>query len=236
MGCLRLDVVKRFSWRMGLLTVLAISLFVRLGFWQLQRAEEKRQLLRANEHALHLTPRHLTVHELPKPYQRVLASGHFLPEVLLLDNQHYQHQLGYHVLCPFALDQGGVVMVDRGWIMAGVDRQQWPNIRVSHHPMTLSGAVYYPSKKIWLLGTGLEIKTQTLAVIESLDMSVMQTFLHKSLYPFIIRQSDGSATAYVRDWPVVSSSPERHVSYAIQWFAFAVIAAILYIVLSVKRR
>lgn len=224
------------SWWMIILTALAIGLFVRLGYWQLHRADEKRQLLSAYQRASKEPPQRLMRIPPPQQYQRVYLQGHYLPIILLLDNQHHNHQYGYDVLSPMILENGDVVIVDRGWVKGDPGRQQWPMLTTPVHTIMLEGQLYYPPRKSWLLGSGLEVKRVDLAIIETLDMAMMSQFLHKSVYPFIIRQSTDSPGGYVCDWSIVASTPERHIGYAIQWFLFACIASILFVVLNVKKR
>ena len=71
------------SWRMILLTVIVMSLFIRLGYWQLHRADEKRQLLSAYQRASKQAPQRLLRARPPKQYQLVYLEGHYLPITLL---------------------------------------------------------------------------------------------------------------------------------------------------------
>ena len=46
-----------------------------------------------------------------------------------------------------------------------------------------------------------------------------------------------AADGYERNWqPGVRLSPTRHIAYAIQWFAFAALAALVLLASSVRRR
>ena len=67
-------------------------------------------------------------------------------------------------------------------------------------------------------------------------MPIIRQFLLKSVYPFIIRLSPQAEYGFVRDWPVVAMSVERHFGYALQWFAIALVIIILFIVLNVKKK
>ncbi|WP_019216187.1 SURF1 family protein [Legionella tunisiensis] len=154
---------RRFTpdWRMTILALLAIVLFVRLGFWQVARAEEKKRMLAA-ETALASQSPILWQTEMLKPqqYQPIRVKGHYLPDILLLDNQHYQHQFGYNVLTLFKLDSGRLVLIDRGWIKGNITRRTFPQIVIPTGPMHLTGRVYYPAGKNWILGPSVEKKAK----------------------------------------------------------------------------
>lgn len=226
-------------WAMTLLAILAIALFVRLGFWQIERACEKKQMIAAlNKSSKQAPSNWFPGDALPAQYQQLKLQGHFLPEVLLLDNQHHQHQFGYDVLSPFVLADDHVVLVDRGWIAADVSRRLFPVIDTLSGSIqqTLSGRAYYPSEKTWLLGQALEKKNEHLVVVELLDTPLISQFLHKSVYPFIIRLGKEQPNGYLREWAVVAMSPDRHYGYALQWFAMALVISILYISLNFNRK
>ena len=40
---------------------------------------------------------------------------------------------------------------------------------------------------------------------------------------------------YVRDWVVPGATPDRNLGYAVQWFAFAALAAAIWFVLSLRK-
>ena len=227
---------RRFtpSWRMSVLVVFSILLFSRLGFWQLQRADEKKQMLTAHRVFAKQAPlMWQSGNKQPGQYQPIHVKGHFLPQVFLLDNQHHHHQFGYHVISPLVLTNGQVILVDRGWLAGDVTRQILPVIDTPTHDINLIGDVYYPSAKNWILGDVFEKKQASLAVVELIDTPLISQFLHKSVYPFIIRLGKQEANGYVREWAIVAMPPQRHYAYALQWFAMALVIFILFVALNI---
>ena len=233
----RFNICFRPCWRMSLLAFIALLLLTRLGFWQLQRAHEKKQMLTAHQGYVKQAPIMWESNfPLPSQYQRIKVNGHFMETVLFLDNQHYQHQFGYHVISPFIMANDTILLIDRGWVAADLTRQTLPVTKTPTGPLYISGSAYYPSEKSWLLGQALEIKQTNLAIVERIDFKLIRQFLHKSVYPFIIRLDKHEPNGYVREWPVVAMPPERHYAYALQWFAMALVIFILFIVLNIKRK
>ena len=227
----------RPHWAMILLALFAIALFVTLGFWQLERASEKKQMIKAlNAFAQQAPQSWGSSNALPAQYQPLRVEGHLLPTIFLLDNQLRQHQFGYDVISPLQLRDGGIVLVDRGWVQADVMRQAFPVIDTPEGSVSLVGSAYYPSTKQWLLGQMLEKKGPDLAVVEAVDTHLISKFLHKPVYPFIIRLSKVAPFGYVRDWAVVAMPPARHYGYAFQWFAIALVIFILFIALNMKKK
>ncbi|MFC3909227.1 SURF1 family protein [Legionella dresdenensis] len=229
---------RRFtlSWQKLLLALLAMGILSGLGQWQLKRAEQKKQMLVAAAQASADKDRAWRSHmALPKQYQSIRVQGVYLDTLILLDNQHYQHQFGYDVITPLLLDNDKIILVDRGWVPGSRTRAELPVVDTPVQKVTVKGYAYFPSDKNWVLGQVIEEKSENTFVVEQMDTLLMSKFLHKSVYPFIIRLNKDEANGYIRDWPIVAMPPERHYAYAMQWFAMALVVLVIFIGLSFKK-
>ncbi|STX50601.1 Uncharacterized conserved protein [Legionella busanensis] len=224
-----------FNWLMIMGVIFSSSFFIYLGIWQLNRAHEKKSMLITEKYLSEKSPIKWQVNSNPKQYQQIIVQGQYLPQNFLLDNQHYEHQFGYNVLTPLLLSDGKVILIDRGWIKGDLDRRKLPTITFLNKSLQLLGQVYYPSSKNWVLGQILEEKTPNLAVIEQIDPVKISQFLHKSVYPFIIRLHKLEKNGYIREWAVISMPPARHKAYALQWFAMALAIWVIFIGLNLKK-
>lgn len=222
-------------WQISLLITVLLFFLVRLGFWQLSRAEEKNHMLAGNNLAS-LTPfiPWRPNDQAPTQYQRVQVTGHFLPTTFFLDNQHYRHRLGYHVLSPLELSDQRIILIDRGWVIKEPYATTLPSIANASGERSIQGSVYFPSRKDWSLGPVLEKKSTDVALVELIDTQLMSQFLHKSVYPFIIRLDREEPDGFIREWAIVAMSPARHYGYALQWFALAVVLLTAWITFNLK--
>ncbi|TAL65122.1 MAG: SURF1 family protein [Legionella sp.] len=224
------------KWPMIMLTALFLGLFINLGIWQLQRAEEKRLMVAAQATQEKQKATVWTgTEELPSAYKNIRLKGHYLPEIFFLDNQHQQHQWGYNVLSPLKLADGNVVIIDRGWVAGDPSRKVLPKVNFPQGFLNLQGSVYYPSAKQWVLGPEMEKKENKVMVIERIDVKLLSQILQKKVYPFIIRLDKQDPYGFVREWKIVSMSPERHLGYALQWFAMALVILIIFVALNLKK-
>lgn len=230
---------KRFTsrWWLIILAFLMIAMLLRLGFWQMARASEKEHMLNRKQSYDSRLPQAWSFHDKnPAHYQRIKLTGEFQLPVLLLDNQHHNHQFGYHVISPFKLTNDAIVLIDRGWLPGDRSRRQLPEIKTPDHEIVLTGYAYYPPAQRITLGQMLDQQSNDMAIIEWIDTQDISHFLHKSVYPFIIRLDERQAHGFIRSWPVVSMPPARHKAYAFQWFAMALVLFIIVIALSVKKK
>lgn len=224
------------NWLMIVLATLFISLFIRLGFWQIQRSDEKAKMIAAEESLAKQEP--VQWGEgliLPKQYQRVKVKGAYLPNIFLLDNQHHQHQFGYDVISPLQLSNGAVVLVNRGWVPGDSTRRSFPETQIPDGTTNLQGSAYFPGKNQWVLGPGIEKKERGIIILELLDTNLVSQLLQKKVYPFIIRLDKQDAYGFVREWAIVSMPPQRHLAYALQWFAMALVILIIFVALNLKK-
>ena len=220
------------------LAALLVLLFVKLGFWQLARAQEKQTLLNLHQLRTQQVAHHWQSQDASPPlYQHLKLTGHYLPTHILWDNQYQQGQWGTDVLTPFVLaDRTCWVMVDRGLVPRGLDRHQQPNIITPTGVQTISGSVYYLPQKHWLLGQNIEWQDKNMALLEYPDGPSVAGILHKCISPFIIRLDQDMPAGFARQWAIVSSPPYRHYGYAAQWFAFALTIVIIFVALMRRKQ
>ncbi|MET9447739.1 SURF1 family protein [Streptomyces cinerochromogenes] len=123
-----------------ILTLVAIALIptmIRLGFWQQHRYEERTARNDLVSTALHAKP--VPVERLTSPghrvtraekYRTVTATGTFdtAREVVVRRRTNSDDQVGFHVLTPFVLDDGKVLLVNRGWIPANGVQTAFPKV------------------------------------------------------------------------------------------------------------
>lgn len=214
-------------------TVGAALLFVALGQWQLGRAGEKRALydefVRAGP-AISLPPA-----SAPAPrYQPVTASGLYDPgRQFLLDNMTHAGRAGVQVLTPLLRPDGTAVLVNRGWIPFGATRASLPDVAVAPDARTVAGRVdQLPRPLIRLKGQPGNTWPQLVGYPRLQDLAAA---LGRELYPQVILLDPREPDGYVRDWQVPGTTPDRHLGYAIQWFAFAATAVAIWIALSLRR-
>jgi len=230
----RLPLSRRF--RPGLpatvFTAFFLPVLLTLGTWQLGRAEEKRRMF-ADFEAGAGAPVALADHpaglEALTRYTRVEATGSYLPgRQFLLDNMVEEQQVGYRVLTPLLLRDGRAVMVDRGWVPKAFGTGSGlPDIGVDDAARTVTGRIdRLPRPGIELDGGQGKGWPRVVQFPSSDELSET---LGLSLVPGLILLDPSAPDGFRRNWRPSDFGPERHVGYAVQWFALAVTLVILYL-------
>ena len=223
-----------FEWRLTLFTLVCLTVFVRLGFWQLDRADYKIAL--ASDYASQAAFAPATATELLEEThvlsgRKVQLQGRFLPEIFLLDNQVVDGQFGNDVIQVFQSQNPTLLFfVNRGWVRADPSRLQPTAIPPRPVREMIEGEVYIAPGTPFTLGSPSSeiVFPQT---IQSADLDLMAAAVNRSVpfYPHLIRLSPDDSAGYKTHWALVNVSPNKHKGYAVQWFAMAIALGILYL-------
>ncbi|MGP1717348.1 MAG: SURF1 family protein [Methylophilus sp.] len=224
--------------------VVALLVFgcLKLGMWQLHKAEQKQAI------TLALADGKLNVVELAAQgkldeesiealhTRTVKLTGRYLVEQsFFLDNQVEQGQAGFHVLTPFLLnDQHTVILVNRGWVAGFTDHQQLPVIATNPAEQTVTGMLWHQKK------TGFQLSKPDATwskVQQVIDFEYLQQ-LPKPLVPHAILKLDPAVAqdGFVRHWDVPAGQVEKHLSYAYQWFGFALASILIGVYQMLEKR
>lgn len=222
----------------GALVFLAI--FSALGWWQLQRAEEKQVLQteydrRALDAPVRLGAGVQSADALQ--FAPVQASGFYEAErQLLLDNRSHRGAPGYHVITPLRIAGADTrVLVNRGWVPLGPDRQHVPDIAPPRGEVTVAGTAVVPHVG-FALGEPDALSPDRPTVWQQLDLGRYAEEAGVVLQPIVILLDPRSgAGGYVRDWARLDAGIAVHRGYAFQWFALAATVMVLYLVWAVRR-
>lgn len=219
------------------IVVIFAPLFFGLGMWQLDRAEQKRNIaasleMRRNLPVLPITDQLPDADQLK--FRRVIAEGRFLSEkTVLIENRKYQGETGFHVITPLLIGTGEVVLVNRGWI-PGRGQGIPPGIPKPEADLIIEGEVVIP------LPPALELSLQ----IDREDATPRWPYLTLEHYaawsgldikPFMILQAAQDSSGFMRRWPQPRANDAMHIGYAVQWFAFSLIALLIWLRLSIHK-
>lgn len=223
-----------------LIFLLLFPILLRLGFWQLDRADEKRhiQLLfeqRAQLSALEVKSDLAISNDLK--YRRVVVSGTYdVNHQILLDNKVYKQTVGYHVLTPLKIKNSNLaILVNRGWVKGSLDRRILPEISTPVQSVKINGVFSLPGSNYFTDSEYNRDGDNWPAVYQRVDYQDIEKATGLSLIPVIILQDPNDAHGYVRAWSKVNLKPEKSTSYAVQWFSLAFALLVIYIVVNLKK-
>ena len=222
------------------LTVAGMALFARLGFWQLDRAEQKEELL-AQYEAGQRTQIAITSENADTlaRYQRVSVAGRYDPaHQILLDNMPSQAgRPGFRVLTPMQ-SPAGWLLVDRGWLPLGATRAELPDVSVDAAERNITGTMdALPRAGITLDSAPVAANAPWPRVLSFPKQADLEQQLGHELIPGVLLLDPSHPDGYERIWEAhLGFKPERHIGYAVQWFALAAAAALIFILLGFRTK
>lgn len=227
------------GWFGSLLTLALLPGLIGLGLWQLRRADEKRELMaQAEQGRAQLLPLRAANAPGLARYQRVVLAGSYDPDhQVLLDNMpSSQGRPGYRVLTPFKLEDGSLLLVDRGWVPVGVDRRQRPQIAVAAWSREVIGMLdELPRPGVRAGNAGIQTGVWP-QVLNYPTFAELRELYGRGLQPRIVLLDAAASDGFERTWQIdLGFGPERHVGYAVQWFGLATTLVIIFVVVNLKR-
>jgi len=235
---LALRFAPRWQWTLAI--VLVVPLFVSLGRWQWHRGEHRSvqwaEFSRTDVPAVEASAASLGQLE---RFTRVRVRGEFdTQKQFLLDNISHEGAPGYEVLSVLKLADGSQLLVNRGWLPFTGYRDRLPEISFD-----ASGVQVLTGRLSTLPVAGMASGRQPPALegpwprITSFPAheELQRAWGAELLQPVLLLDA-GGAPGYLRDWRPPGISPDRNYSYAVQWWAFALLAVAMYIGLNLKRR
>lgn len=203
-------------WMLPLVLGLIVTgLLASLGVWQLRRMEWKAAELAAIQRGIEQPPVPLPVAVDPSmKYRPVLVEGTTTGQEILVLSHTREQGGGYNVVSAFQTADGRRIMVDRGFIPQDDRRKPRPPVG-----LTVAGNLHWPDEK------GSATPEPDLAAGIWFAREVPRMAAHLGTSPVLVVASELRGDAQgVTPMPLdISGIPNNHLSYAVQWFSFAVI-------------
>ncbi len=222
----------------SILITATFAFLVSLGFWQLERADDKRSIeasiKQANTGSVELIKKEEGLQS--KEYYEVRLQGKYLSDKqFIYDNQIVDQVSGYYVLTPYALEgQSKAILINRGFIPWNGRRDKLADIFIEQNSREIKVQISKPLKRMELKSTDSGIEFPVL--IQSIDLEEMSEIAGVDFSNVIGLLDDNSQDGFVRKWEPYTGSIEKHIGYAIQWFLMALVLAIIGIRIGIKQR
>lgn len=170
-------------------------------------------------------------------WRPVTLTGQYATEAqLLVRNRPHGGTSAFEVLVPFRLDDGRVLLVDRGWVRPGADQPEPDAVPAAPSGEATVVVRLRPGEPLPSSGRSApdgQVPTINLPLVADL---VDEAGLETSAYGLMVSEDPAPAE---RPEPIESPSadPGPHLSYAIQWILFAVMGFVFigYIIRTERR-
>ncbi|MEM7020682.1 MAG: SURF1 family protein [Pseudomonadota bacterium] len=225
--------------------ILLCPLFIRLGFWQLDRGEEKHHLHSQYVEQQAAAPLAINADNLNEiganlTGRKAQVSGRYLEGLhVLLDNQTHAKTPGYRVYTPFQIRNTSTTLwISRGWLPLTQDRAIPPDVSLKQFDLVdLQGVLSQPPTPGIRLGeTPYEALPNNVTRVQMFDLEKINREFKLSELPYVLRVNNAEDERFAAKWPTPGSGEQKHYGYAFQWFSFATAVVVLYLIFGFKRQ
>jgi surfeit locus 1 family protein len=226
------------SWPMTLITLVLLTLFIGLGRWQWQRGEAKQAVWAEYERSAAAVPLGSRDFDSFDRFARIALTGEYDPgNQFLLDNRSHNGQSGWEVLTPFELDDGRIILVNRGWIPSSGyrDRLPYPMLPAGERSSITARIDELPSGGLAMGHAAPGPANAWLKIASFPTHDELAASLGKKIDRRILLLDADAPDGFVREWSPPGMPPSRHFSYAIQWWGFAAVLLVLYFGLNFRK-
>lgn len=225
---------------LNIIFVISFLIFIRLGFWQLDRADQKNDinaefLLRQTSDQVISNTNLITKENI---WRKFSLKGNFEAPNIFLDNQMFRREAGYLILSPFYTSDDKIILVNRGWHPLMNNRNELPIVSRQNIELISGILSPIPSHGIILADENIEKISNDSLRIQRIEIEELQNVLggNKMIAPFMLTLDKPIDNNLIRSLILPVSDSEKNYGYAFQWFAFALTLLIIFIVLRKKNK
>ena len=220
--------------------LLVIGATILLGNWQSRRADLRGALQQQAETMAVESPLPIARAADISPaarYRRASASGEYVAaRQIWLDNRTHKGVAGFRVLTPLKLADGSHLLVDRGWIAGrpparGTATREPPAADPPRGTVQVSGRLNQPPPRFLELAH----EAQAGPIVQNLDLDAYAKATGLALAPLVLEEAPGPQDGLVRDRPPPDLGRDKNIGYMWQWYGFAALTAMLWLIFSWRR-
>tara|TARA_R110002094_G_scaffold71059_1_gene79671 strand:- start:2934 stop:3686 length:753 start_codon:yes stop_codon:yes gene_type:complete len=225
-------------------TLFFLVVFVKLGFWQITRADEKEALYKDIYSNKQIYQNIQDINQLKslKNYNKVKLSGHFdFDHSFVIPDQIYNHKLGSNIITPFILNKKNnelknnslnIVLINRGFIDNNKNNNQNLIEHITEQQYIVKGMLLAPKSK-FILGNNLLSNEKDIypLKIQYIDINLINNLFTTNLHnkfnlnnqillldDIELQDNIKEQILFEKNWNFINTTPEKHIGYAIQWF------------------
>jgi surfeit locus 1 family protein len=240
--------LKNYIFKFKLIPTLIFAItfcgFIVLGFWQIDRADQKNVLNsnytdRQQEAIIVLDKNNVIDEKSSLLWRKVEFEGSFInKQNIILDNQIFNQIAGFNIITPFKIrGSDSLVLINRGWHPNLKNRETLPIINEISDERILQGHIAsFPVSGIKLGKNNIETLNSQIFRFQRLDAAELNYFFSAKIMPYMIYLDPIIDKELYGNFKLPAPDSQKNYGYAFQWFAFAITLLIIFIRLSMKRK
>lgn len=219
--------MNSFKSKILIFAIIFVPITTSLGFWQIDRAKEKREIIANYDELLTSEPTKLNVKTIYKNWQPIITIGQFKDNVIFEDNAILNGRAGFKIYHLFENGDGSYVFVHRGFIERNMVKNNLPFIDLPKGKQSLSGSALIKENNSFVK----DIQESDIRIIQEFNTeSLINKFpilKDRYLHPFLFNLDIRDNKKFLAIEKPVNMAASKHIGYAIQWFGLCIALIIL---------
>tara|TARA_B100000131_G_scaffold168021_1_gene162340 strand:- start:1086 stop:1769 length:684 start_codon:yes stop_codon:yes gene_type:complete len=224
--------LKGFKLKILIFAIIFAPLTFSLGVWQVNRANEKIEILENYDKLLLSAP--LALDNDHKNWQPVKTSGTFEDFIIYEDNAILDGKAGYKIYHLFKNSDNSYIFIHRGFVERNKIKNNLPEVEVPEGIKNLEGKVLKRTNNAFIQN----IQESDSRIIQEFDLSYLKErhslLKNKEIYEYLFNLQAENEMKFSAIEKPVNMSSSKHIGYAIQWFGLC--AALIILTIYAYRR
>ena len=224
--------MKGFKLKILIFAIIFAPLTFSLGVWQVNRANEKIEILENYDKLLLSTP--LALENDHKNWQPVKTSGTFEDLIIYEDNAILDGRAGYKIYHLFKNLDSSYIFIHRGFVERNRIKNNLPEVEVPEGIKNLEGKALRRTNNAFIQN----IQESDLRIIQEFDLNYLKerysSLKNKEIYEYLFNLQAEDEVKFSAIEKPVNMSSSKHIGYAIQWFGLC--AALIILTIYAYRR
>ena len=219
--------MNSFKSKILIFAIIFVPITISLGFWQLDRAQEKTEIIANYDELLTSEPINLNAKSTYKNWQPVTTMGRFKDTVIFEDNAILNGRAGFKIYHLFENGDGSYVFVHRGFIERNMIKNNLPQIDMPKGKQSLKGSVLIKQDNSFVQ----DIEESDARIIQEFNIERLinkfPILKDRYLHPFLLNLDIRDKNKFLAIEKPVNMKASKHIGYAIQWFGLCLALIIL---------
>ena len=219
--------MNSFKSKILIFAIIFVPITISLGFWQLDRAQEKTEIIANYDELLTSEPINLNAKSTYKNWQPVTTMGRFKDTVIFEDNAILNGRAGFKIYHLFENGDGSYVFVHRGFIERNMIKNNLPQIDMPKGKQSLKGSVLIKQDNSFVQ----DIEESDARIVQEFNIERLinkfPILKDRYLHPFLLNLDIRDKNKFLAIEKPVNMTASKHIGYAIQWFGLCLALIIL---------
>lgn len=219
--------MNSFKSKILVFAIIFVPITISLGFWQLDRAQEKKEIIANYDKLLTSEPISLNTKSTYKNWQPVTTMGRFKDTVIFEDNAILSGRAGFKIYHLFENGDGSYVFVHRGFIERNMIKNNLPLIDTPTGKQSIKGSILIKQDNSFVQ----DVEESDARIIQEFDIERLinkfPILKDRYLHPFLFNLDIRDKNKFLAIEKPVNMAASKHIGYAIQWFGLCMALIIL---------